>query len=255
MELELSSSDDESEVEYHSAGEEFDDGDEPLLLSTSDFGVPREGEVVIGGRWKSLQELPAFGSRFNARGEPGVGWDQPDPKEVLPLSADEVRDSKRLIEAVGEQQWRSLPADLQLAFLRDVYGNPEGVGWKTADAFDNTVPVMQTCAKWAEQINAFRMHEGPALPREETFRECAPYAYTGEDAWGHPRIWATVTGWPPIGQELRQLFTAEEVSMLHTKRFLEFQQVHFKSACTQINPHRTHTLTRTRNLIVFKMED
>ena len=45
------------------------------------------------------------------------------------------------------------------------------------------------------------------------------------DKWGHPRIWATVTGWPPICQEVRDNFTQEEVVQIHTKRFLEFQDL------------------------------
>ena len=45
------------------------------------------------------------------------------------------------------------------------------------------------------------------------------------DKWGHPRIWATVTGWPPICQEVRDNFTQEEVVKIHTKRFLEFQDL------------------------------
>ena len=227
---EPSSSDDEAEdADYHSADEEFEAADQPLLYDPKvpqrDFGMPTVGDVVIGGRWKSLQRLPAFEAPFNASGEPGGGWDQPDPKEVLPMTAEEVADSARLMQAIGEREWRSLPADLQLAFVRDVYGNPEGVGWKPEDAFQNTVPVMQTCAKWAEEIDAFNVHRGPELPREKLFAEMAQYAYHGADKWGHPRIWATITGWPPIGQELRQSFSSDEISALHTKRFLEFQQL------------------------------
>lgn len=213
------SSDEESD--YFSAEEDFD----APTHQTSDFGVPSAGDVVIGGRWTRLQELPDFGSQFRAGGDSAVGWDQPDPKEVLPMTEDEVRDCQRLMHAVGEQGWRSLPADLQLAFVRDVYGNPEGVGWKPQDAFENTVPVMQSCIKWAKEIGAFEIHCGPQLPNEDRFKEYAPYAFSGADRWGHPRIWAMVTGWPPIDQEVRRNFSASEVYMLHTKRFLEFQQL------------------------------
>jgi hypothetical protein len=229
VEKDRQSSDDE---EYYSANEDFgaDECDEPPPGSSEptnyqDFGVPRVGDVVIGGRWQSLEQLPPFGPAFDERGVAGAGWDQPDPKEVLPMSAEEVADCDRLIAAVGEKEWRSLPADLQLAFVRDVYGNPEGVGWNPEDAFENTVPVMQTCAKWAAEIAAFAMHTSPELPGEALFKQTARYAFTGSDLWGHPRIWATVTGWPPIAPEVKQCFDAEEVYLLHTKRFLEFQQL------------------------------
>jgi len=51
---------------------------------------------------------------------------------------------------------------------------------------------------------------------------------------GTPALWATVTGWPPIAQEIRDNFSAEEVYKMHTKRFLEFQELKRKnSAKTQ----------------------
>ena len=214
--------------DYFSAEEEFC-GDQSLrsdaIGAAEDYGVPRVGDVVVGGRWTQLELLPAVGPGFNSDGEAGAGWDQPDPKEVRAMSEAEVRACGRLAAEVGEREWRSLPADLQLAFVRDVYGNPEGVGWRPEEAFDNTVAIMQTCARWAAEINAFGVHRGPALPREERFAECAPYEIRGADAWGHPRLWATVTGWPPISQEVWEEFVADEVRALHTKRFLEFQQL------------------------------
>lgn len=214
--------------DYFSAEEEFC-GHQQLLsdavASVGDYGVPRVGDVVVGGRWTQLELLPAVGPEFNPDGEAGAGWDQPDPKEVLAMSDAEVRACDRLVAEVGEREWRSLPADLQLAFVRDVYGNPAGVGWRPEEAFDNTVVIMQTCAKWAAEINAFGTHRGPALPREARFTKCAPYEILGADAWGHPRLWATVTGWPPISQEVWNEFSADEVCMLHTKRFLELQHL------------------------------
>lgn len=190
--------------------------------SVVDYGIGQEGQCVIGGRWVDAgPTVNATADGFRITKD--VGWDEPDPREVEPLSADEAADSQMLAERVGEELYRTLPADLQLAFVRDVYRNYEGCGWTKEEATPNAVELVRNCAKWRAEIDAENLHKGPDLPREDEFRRYATHSFSGQDKWGHPRIWATVTGWPPIKQEIVDNFTQEEVVKMHTKRFLEFQ--------------------------------
>lgn len=184
----------------------------------------RERPWVIGGRW-----VDAIPGEINATEPLGFRvtkdtvWDQPDPREVEPLTEKEAADGVMLAEKVGEELYRSLPADLQLAFVRDVYNNYEGCGWTKEEAVPNAVEVMRNAAKWRAEIDAENLFKTPDLPREDLFRRYGQHAFSGQDRWGHPRIWATVTGWPPIKQEIVDNFSPEEVVKMHTKRFLQFQ--------------------------------
>jgi hypothetical protein len=218
-------SDDGNEV-FFDADEEFQlvPGTENGAASGGvvDYGVGEEGQCVIGGRWvNATQAINALEGGFTVT--KAIGWDQPDPRETEPLTAAEAADSAMLAKRVGDALYRTLPADLQLAFVRDVYGNYEGCGWTEEQAIPNTVEVMRNAARWRAEIDAENLHKSPDLPREDVFRDYAQHAFSGQDKWGHPRIWGTVTGWPPIKQEIVDNFSAEEVMKMHTKRFLEFQ--------------------------------
>ncbi len=233
------SSDSGSDDEFFDAGEDFqtaagtENGAHEALVpgkraagksSAVDYGIGRPGQCVIGGRWVDA------GPTINTTEGPGLSfrvtkdavWDQPDPREIEPLTEDEAADGMMLAEKVGEELYRSLPADLQLAFVRDVYRNYEGCGWTKEEAIPNAVEVMRNAAKWRAEIDAENLFKSPDLPREDLFRQYGQHAFNGQDKWGHPRIWATVTGWPPIKQEIVDNFTQEEVMKMHTKRFLEF---------------------------------
>ena len=138
--------------------------------------------------------------------------------EVAPLTAQEAIDSLRLAQEVGEG-YRRLPADLQLGFLRDVFQNPTGMGWVAHEALENTAEVMRSCLRWRQEVGAETLHTR-VLPREAEFAALAPHDVKGADAWGHPRIWAPVTGWPALNPEIRKRFTPSELHLLHAKRFL-----------------------------------
>ena len=231
-------SDSDSDDEFHSADEDFvpAGGSVGGLMSQKkgernagqgaaaelvDYGIGRAGQCVIGGRW--VDSGPTINDTEGFRVTKDTVWDQPDPREVNPLTEEEAADGAMLAKRVGEQLYRSLPADLQLAFVRDVYRNYEGCGWTHDEAIPNAVEVMRNAAKWRAEIDAENLFRSPDLPREDLFRQYGQHAFSGQDKWGHPRIWATVTGWPPIKQEIVDNFTQEEVMKMHTKRFLEFQ--------------------------------
>lgn len=232
-------SDSDSDDEFHSADEDFvpaggsvggpvpqkrggeRNAGKGASAGLVDYGVGRAGQCVIGGRW--VDAGPTINATEGYRVTKDTVWDQPDPREVNPLTEDEAADGAMLAERVGEQLYRSLPADLQLAFVRDVYRNYEGCGWKQEEAIPNAVEVMRNAARWRAEIDAENLFNTPDLPREDLFRRYGQHAFSGQDKWGHPRIWATVTGWPPIKQEIVDNFTQEEVMKMHTKRFLEFQ--------------------------------
>ena len=233
---------DDEDVVYESADEEFE-----LLPNSAavggavDYGIPRPGQCAIGGKW--VDHTPAVNALGGDPNMPdgfevtkAIGWDQPDPREVEPLTQKEAADCQTLARKIGEEYYRKLPADLQLAFVRDVYGNYEGCGWAEEDAMGNTVELMRNCAKWREEIDADNLPYAPDFPGEDVFRSHATHSFSGADKWGHPRLWATVTSWPPIAQDIRDNFSAEEVHMMHTKRFLEFQELKRKiSAKTQVS--------------------
>ena len=143
-----------------------------------DYGVGKQGQVVIGGHWVDASELdPTIPHAFQPSS--GIGWDQPDPRELDPLTAEEAASCAMLAARVGESAWRTLPGDLQLAFVRDVYGNWSGCGWKEDERVDNTVALMRTCAKWRAEIGAEGLHCGPDLPKEDLFRRVATHSFSG----------------------------------------------------------------------------
>ena len=54
-----------------------------------DYGVGKQGQVVIGGHWGDASELdPTIPHAFQPSS--GIGWDQPDPRELDPLTAEEA---------------------------------------------------------------------------------------------------------------------------------------------------------------------
>ena len=187
----------------------------------ADYGCGQAGEIVIGGRWVASESIGPYPSEFVPT--LAVGWNQPDLKETEPLTEQEARDMGEIADAVGRERYSTVPADLQLAFVRDIFGKPDGVDWDDSNKFDNIVELISSCARWRQEIDAECLIND-TLPKEDLFNEIAQSSHTGTDSWGHPRIWAEVTTWPPANQQVRDNFTAEEVMRLHCKRFLRFNE-------------------------------
>ena len=121
-------------------------------------GEGRAGQVVIGGRW--VEAAPGASSAGLTQ-HLAAGWGTGTHAEADPLSVAEARDLARLAAALGPEAWSELPADLQLAYLRDIYGNPAGCGWSTKGmsaaaaeefVFEKTLAVMRACCAWRAGI-------------------------------------------------------------------------------------------------------
>ena len=224
----LGASDDEdSSSGYFTADEDVVDYPVPSTDMVLDYGLGCKGQCVIGGRWvdttaRTRRELRQF--------EPTdqVGWGQPSPREVEPLTENEVADQGQLARLVDEAGYRTLPADVQLGYLRDFYGPASrgAFGCKPEEAYEKTAELIRSCVKWRLEIDAEGLASAPLSEREKLFRELAPADVGpehGTDAWGHPRMWCRVTGWPAIAPAVRKNFSAEELCHFQCKRFLEFQ--------------------------------
>lgn len=211
---------DDDDEDYFTPDEDVPDpgGQAAGLLQTlpgqaSDYGLGCKGQIVIGGQWVDAAAHP-LESRFRPTDD--VGWDQPSPRESAPLTEEEVADQVELARLVGEEGYRTLPADLQLGYVRDFYGPASrgAFGWEPEEAYEKTAELIQLCVKWRAEIDAERLASAPLTEREREFRRLAPADLGpahGADGWGHPRMWCRVTGWPPIAPAVRKEFSAEEV--------------------------------------------
>ena len=226
---ETSGSDDEG---YFSAEEDFGvfDSSRHLIAASlaksgaANYGIGVAGQCAVGGKWVTGGGvIDRAYSEFSPTDD--VGWDQPSPKEVDALTEVEAQALDRLADAVGREDFMTLPADLQMAFLRDIFFNEGCDGWTAEEQFPNTVELLSSCVRWRKSIQAETIiHGDPPLENEAMFRDLAKHSFSGTDKWGHPRIWAPVTGWPPVEPMIKKMFTPEEVCQHHCKRFLTFNQ-------------------------------
>jgi hypothetical protein len=217
-------------------------------MAADGYGDGRAGQVVVGGRWVDVAAAAGSVPPVEWTHHLAAGWGTATRCEVEPLGVAEARNLGRLAAALGPEAWAELPADLQLAYLRDIYGNPAGCGWSTKGksaaaaeqyVFEKTLAVMRSCCTWRASIGAATMPDRP-LPREDVFRRAAVHEVTGTDAWGHPILWATATGWPCIDGEVRANFSGAEMLELHTKRFLELQWIKREISAERQRPVSLH---------------